>query len=277
MLDDNIRALVRGLDVLKHLNRVGSDSGQHIAACLNLPRPTAYRILGTLEACGLVARAEDENTFRVTREVKALSGGLTTEAWVLWIATPILYDLQRDLLWPTDLATFENGEMVIRETTHAVSPYSIETGMVGSRHSMLRSSFGRAYLAYCPQSERRAILRRLAGQPTPEGALARTPEYPDRLIHETQMQGFAARHREVHVKTSSIAVPIRFRDRVVACMNVVWIASAIEFSKASQQYYPRLAAAQERIERELVNQRPGRGERLCALNDGPSKGCRAAA
>lgn len=271
MLDDNIRALVRGLEVLKHLNRVRSDSGQCIAASLDLSRPTTYRILGTLEACGLVARNATDNTYSVTREVSALSRGLTIEAWVLWVATPILYDLQREVHWPTDLATYEGGEMVIRESTHAVSPYSIETGMIGSRHSMLHSSFGRAYLAFCPEAERRNIIGRLASGPTPEGVLASSPEHLERIIQETRAQGYAARRREVHVKTSSIAVPLRYRDRVVACMNVVWIASAIEFHKAASQFYPALAAAQEKIERELVSRRDGNSLSVSPLQGGPHR------
>ena len=144
MQEHNIRALVRGLDVLRHLNRTGGDTGHDVAASLALPRPTVYRILGTLEDCGMVARDPATSIYSVASGARDLSSGVTDEMSALWIATPILYELQQEVLWPTDLATYENGQMVIRETTHAVSPYSIDTGMLGSRHSLLNSSFGRA-------------------------------------------------------------------------------------------------------------------------------------
>lgn len=253
-MDENIRTLVRGLEVLKHLNRMGPGTGQSISAALSLSRPTTYRILGTFERCGLVSRDEG-GVYRLARGVKGLSRGFTNESWALWIATPILYELQEKILWPTDLAVLEDGEMVIRETTHGVSPYSIETGMVGSRHSLLRSSFGRAYLAFCPEQERQALLQRS------QRGLAQSPvsiiEQMDRTIRETRTCGYAIRQREVHLKTSSIAVPLRYGDRVLACLNVVWIASAIEFNRAVQQCYPALAHAQERIEREFMRQGSG--------------------
>jgi DNA-binding IclR family transcriptional regulator len=83
-------------------------------------------------------------------------------------------------------------------------------------------------------------------------------DYAARLIQRTRARGYADRQREIHAKTSSIAVPIRYCGRVVACMNVVWIASAMEFSQAEAKCYPALAAAQEKIERELINRRSAR-------------------
>lgn len=249
-MDENIRTLVRGLDVLRHLNRVGADTGQHIAACLGLSRPTIYRILGTLEKCGLVARNEADATYRVTKGVRGLSEGLTQEAWALWIATPFLYELQEDLLWPTDLTTIEDGQMIIRETTHGVSPYSIESGMVGSRHPLLSSSFGRAYLAFCPEHERHELLAPLRTAGADITARLACDQI-ERMVRETRACGFGSRQREVHVKTSSIAVPLRHEGRVIACMSVVWIASAMDFSAAVQKCHPALARAQAQIEREF--------------------------
>ena len=35
------------------------------------------------------------------------------------------------VMWPTDLATLEHDAMIIRESTHRFSPFSIDVGMIG--------------------------------------------------------------------------------------------------------------------------------------------------
>jgi IclR family transcriptional regulator, mhp operon transcriptional activator len=48
------RALTRGLAILRHVNAVGEARPGEIARALNLPRPTDYRLLETLEEAGYV-------------------------------------------------------------------------------------------------------------------------------------------------------------------------------------------------------------------------------
>ena len=52
-----VRSLQRGLDVLHHVNTAGGIRAGALARLLNLPRPTVYRLLQTLEELGYVERA----------------------------------------------------------------------------------------------------------------------------------------------------------------------------------------------------------------------------
>jgi IclR family mhp operon transcriptional activator len=249
---ENVRTISRGIDLLSFLNSVGSSTGSHIASRLGLSRPSTYRILETLEACGLVRHSAEDNKYSLDWPARTLSSGLTDRNRVLCIATPVLYELQERLLWPTDLATHENGEMVIHESTHPVSPYSIEPKMVGSRHPMFLGSLGRAYISFCPDDEREEILRHFLPRCTGGHEYFSSPAQIEWMISRTRIDGFGSRHRDVNVKTSSIAIPIKLGDRVLACMDVSWITSAMSFEKAVAQFCPPLQSACRTVEERLL-------------------------
>jgi len=243
-------ALSKGIDVLTYLNEARTDSAQNIATRLGMSRPTACRILATLEDCGIVARERHSNIFKIARGARSLNSGLTDENWALWIAGLVIYELQDEILWPTDLATHENGEMVIRESTHSLSPYSIESRMVGSRFPLLNGSLGRAYISFCPDAEREEILFYMQKSASAKGR-AFSVERVHRMIEHTRARGFGSRQPKKRIRSASIAVPVRFGGRVIACVDVIWIASAIEFESAVRMFLPPLIRAQKRIEHEL--------------------------
>ncbi|WP_322966336.1 IclR family transcriptional regulator domain-containing protein [Sphingomonas fuzhouensis] len=249
---DNVRTIARGIDLLAHLNVVGNASGSAIAAQLGLSRPSTYRLLETLATCGLVRFNRETNRYTLAWPVRTLSSGLNDRNRVMCVATPVLYELQAELIWPTDLAVHENGEMVIHESTHPVSPYSIESGMVGSRHPMLLGSLGRAYLAFCPESERDQILEHFLSRCSGGQSFFETPAQIEFMVNKTRKDGFGSRQRDVNQKTSSIALPIRLGGRVLACMDVSWISSALSFDKAVATFLPSLQAACRTVETRLL-------------------------
>ena len=72
---EGVRAFKRGLDVLQEVNRSGGIRAGDVARKLDLPRPTVYRLLETLEELGYVARSASDDRFRVTRRALSLGDG----------------------------------------------------------------------------------------------------------------------------------------------------------------------------------------------------------
>ena len=72
---DKVRALERGLAMLELVNDEGGVCPADAARRLQLPRPTAYRLLETLEDLGYVRRNPFDNRFLVTIEARRLSSG----------------------------------------------------------------------------------------------------------------------------------------------------------------------------------------------------------
>jgi IclR family mhp operon transcriptional activator len=234
---DGVRSIQRGLDVLREVNRSGGIRASELAQRLDLARPTVYRLLETLEELGYVARSASDDRFRVTRKASSLGDGYDPRIVISEAAAPAIHELSQRLVWPVDLSTYEDAAMVIQETTHARSPLSIDRGMIGSRLPMLRTSAGRAYLAFCPPVEREIILKQIARTGDPDDGPFLSPEYLARMFTETQRRGFASRtDGEYNSRTSSIAVAITRDDRVLGCISIIWIRSALDAQEAVSQF-----------------------------------------
>jgi IclR family transcriptional regulator, mhp operon transcriptional activator len=246
-----VRGLVRGLAVLRALNERNNATASQLARATGLPRPTVYRLIETLKAAGYVAPGATQDTFRLAVSVRALSDGFDDEAWVTAIAAPILKELGRRIVWPSDFATFDGDAMVIRETTHASSPLSINREKVGFRPPVLLSAVGLAYFAHLPEAEREAVQRALAAGDRADAKLARNRKAVDALVAEVRRRGYGFREGGISPKTGSIAVPVMWRGRPLAGINMHYILSAMTMAQVVERYLPAMREAAQRIERAL--------------------------
>ena len=71
------------------------------------------------------------------------------------------------------------------------------------------------------------------------------------LVAITRRRGYGERHGEIFPKTGAIAVPVKHGERVVCCLNISFIASALTPAEAAARYLDPLNAAARRIERQL--------------------------
>ena len=246
-----IRALQRGLEVLTELNRLERAAINTLAAAAGLPRTTTYRILETLRLAGYVDRDAHDDCYRPTIMVRALSDGFDDEALVAHIARPLLAVLGSQIVWPVAIATAAGSTMMIRETTQ--SPLALELFSAGVRVPMLGSAAGRAYLAFCPAQQRDALLESLARSSLPEDRLARNRIEVERLLNETRAQGFGIAHRARRVsEETSLAVPVRAQDRILATVTVRYAATALPLRAAVEQFLPKMREVAQKIEAQFI-------------------------
>lgn len=243
-----VRSLERGLALLVAMNRRKLPSVVELAHDTRLPRPTVYRLLDTLSRAGFVTRSSPADRFCLTPKVRVLSDGFLEDDWVAEIAAPLMAQFTRDMAWPVALMTFEQGRMLVRETTHEASVLSIDHGMVGRSLPMLRTAAGRCYLAFCPASERRAILDMLAHSKAPEDLGANERGRISAFLNAIRASGFAIQDREINPKATGMAVPVRAGARMLATLSLIWISSALTIAEAEQQFLPALRSVADRIE-----------------------------
>lgn len=249
---DGVRALQRGLDILRAVNASGGVRAGHLARSLDLPRPTVYRLLQTLEELGYIERGASNDLFRVTRKASSLGDGYDAAVLVASHVGPVLFDLGRRFVWPFDLSVYENAAMVIQETTHARSPLSIDRGMIGRRLPVLRTSSGRAYIAFCPAEERQVILRHIGRLDEPEDRPFLYDMALERVLRDTRERGFGVRDGgEFNPKTASLAVAIMRGDAVIGCISVIWIRTAMKLAEAVAQFVAPMHAAADAIVRQI--------------------------
>ncbi|STR33914.1 Mhp operon transcriptional activator [Klebsiella grimontii] len=158
-----VRGLSRGLLLLNLLNKFdGGATVGTLAEFSGLHRTTVRRLLETLQDEGYVRRSRSDDSFRLTIKVRQLSEGFRDEHWISALATPLLGELLREVLWPTDITTLDVDAMVVRETTHRFSRLSFHRAMVGRRLPLLLTASGLTWLAFAPEHERSPIVEMLA-------------------------------------------------------------------------------------------------------------------
>lgn len=247
-----IRSLQRGIAILQAVNRQNGAKPTEIADETGIPRPSVYRLLETLAELGLVSRDHFSNCWRPTLHVKSLSSGFRDEDWVCDIALPHMVELGRRVLWPLDLVTLRNYHMEVRESTHQISPYSVNHGMVGKQLPVLTTAAGRAWLAFAPEDQRVALLKLLAEVTDAEPPFLMADGSLDMIVKRTREMGVGFRMADFTPETGSISAPIWYEDRVFACITLIWSTSSLKFSRAVELYRKDLLETAALISRDLV-------------------------
>lgn len=249
-----VRAFARGLDLLVALNRHGGATALTLARETGIPRPTVYRLLETLERAGYVARSPSDERWVLRLKVRSLSDGFEDEEWISAIAAPALYRLTERIGWPSDLCTLEGTAMVIRETTHRVARFSLDRGMIGRALPVLQSSVGQAWLAFAPRAERETLLRLLAASDRPQDALARQPGLLARTVTDVRRRGYALRvgAGTPWPHTGSIALPVLHGERLLGCVNAIWMARAVSPEEGARLCLGPLRAVVAEIEQAMA-------------------------
>ncbi|PWC36010.1 DNA-binding transcriptional regulator [Azospirillum sp. TSO35-2] len=230
---DAVRALTRGLSILRHVNAVGEARPGGIARALGIPRPTVYRLLQTLEEQGYVVMSPTSNQVRVTRLAASLGDGYAVTSRICQVAGPLFGEYAPRIVWPLDISVYENAAMVIQETTHGRSPLSIDRGMTGCRLPMLRTSAGRCYLGHCDARERDLILDHIRRLDDPEDVPFLDSRTLGGLLRDVAARGLAVRDAgEFRPQTASIAVPVMVSGTIAASLSVIWIRSAMTLDQA---------------------------------------------
>lgn len=247
-----MRGVERALGVLRALNERNGSSVSDLAGMTGISRPALYRIVDALCLQGYVRRRAEGDRYELTALVRSLSNGYKDEDWLRQAAVPEIVALQQEVVWPTDLATFHDNAMYLRETTRGRSPMTIDGVAVGMRLPMLRSATGKAYLAFCAKEERQLILANLRASGNPDDAMANDASLMRSLLAVTTRRGYGERQDDLVPKTSSIAIPLHHAGRVLACLNITFITSALTPAEAAQRYLPAMQAAGRRIEEQAA-------------------------
>lgn len=244
----NVRALVRGLELLRLLNSAGNASIQQLSAASGIHRTTIYRLLNTMREAGYVSVNEADGTFRPTSLVRLLSGGFHDDTWIREAAYPALAALTRKILWPTNMLTPHGDIMVCSESTHHLSPFSVHRAIVGTRYPFPTTSFGKAYLAFCTEEERKALLDLLARSAEPANRVATDSRLIARIIRQTRKDGYGSAIDAIVKGISSIALPVRVADRTIGCVNIAFFTSALTPVEAAAKYLADLKICGSEVE-----------------------------
>lgn len=231
--DAVIEPIRRAFTVLEALNRRRSTTLAVLAAETGLPRPTLVRLLKTLMALGYASRVSREAGYRLTDHVLTLAGGVRFIDHLVDAAIPHMSRFTAEHGWPLYLATLSAGAMAIRHSTATESPMSFEGSGYNRKSPMLVGALGRAWLAFCSESERRTILRGIGARQGP--ALAET-------LAGIRCDGYAFTRPLRPTRIHGMAVPILGKDRVLGSLSMRFPRSAMSEEEVGERFGKRLAA-----------------------------------
>ncbi|HWL43584.1 MAG TPA: IclR family transcriptional regulator C-terminal domain-containing protein [Ilumatobacter sp.] len=249
--DDFVEALARGFDVIKTF---GPDTPAltvtDVAARTGLTRPSARRVLLTLEQLGYARNTDDG--YRLTVRTLEL-GTECISALDLWdLAHPHLVRLCALTNESTSIAQLEGSDIVY--VARVPVPKIIALAVrVGTRLPAPATSMGRVLLA---ELEPDALAAALA-IPSRSRVIPRmivSPHDLDESLMSIRERGWSVSDQLLSVGVRSIAAPVRGADgRALAAVNVTVHASQTSLETLLKEHLPHLLDTAQAITEDWSN------------------------
>lgn len=241
-----IEAVRRSFAVLEALGRRRNSTVAELTRETGLPRPTLIRLLHTLIALGYAQRISRQLGYRPADRVLNLAGAIRFVDHLVDAAIPHMTRFTREHGWPLYLATLSHGSITVRYSTAPESPMAFEGAGLNVPRPLLISALGRALIAFCPEEERRAILREAISlssrqQSALEAELARI-----------RRAGYAFTASPRRPRIHGIAVPIRRGRRVLGSLSMRFPRSSMTEEEVASRYGRRLQALARAIARDTA-------------------------
>ncbi|TFV47477.1 IclR family transcriptional regulator C-terminal domain-containing protein [Blastococcus sp. TF02A_35] len=235
---DFVEALARGLDVLACFDAGRrSMSLSDVATAASLARPTARRLLLTLEELGYVRSSE--GAFSLTPKVLELGMAYVSSLGLWDIARPHMEALVGRTGESSSMAQLDGSDIVYVARVAVPKLIALRVD-IGTRFPAVQTSQGKVLLAALSPDDLAGTLAEpsRSGLPTP---LRRSPAQLQDELTEVRARGWALADEELAPGVRSVAVPVRDGAGVVrAAMNVTVHAAETSTELLLTEHLPQL-------------------------------------
>ena len=238
---DFVESLARGLEVLRCFDASHrARSLAEVAAATGLARPTARRLLLTLEELGYVRSVE--GTFSLTPKVITLGTAYVASLGLWDVARPHLEALVRQTGESSSMAQLDGSDIIYVARVSVPKIIALRVD-IGTLFPAPQTSQGKVLLAALSPDELDAVLRIPSRSGLPPH-IGRTREQLDAELTQVRARGWALADEELAPGVRSIAVPVRDgAGGVRAAMNVSVHAAETTVDTLLDQHLPRLLRA----------------------------------
>jgi len=204
-----IQVLERAMRLLSSFDHDHPEMGvTDLARELDLPKPTVYRILSTLESGGFVQQ-NTNGKYHLGFRLAELGLLALDEISLRREALPYLRQLIEECQETVDLAVYEGGEIVYLEVMESPQPVKI-AARAGRRLPAHCTASGKAYLAYASDE--------VVAEALSHGMECYTPstiDDPETFLEELRLvreRGYSVSEEEYEVGIKAVAAPVMGRD-----------------------------------------------------------------
>ncbi|MFJ6661882.1 IclR family transcriptional regulator [Streptomyces sp. NPDC091377] len=205
-----MQSVDRAISVLEILAQRGEAGVSEVAGEIEVHKSTAFRLLGALEARGLVEQAGERGKYRLGFGIVRLAGAVTRRIDITQQGRPVCERLAEEL--------GETVNIAVMQEQYAINLYQVRGpgaitahNWVGQLTPLHATSSGKILLAYLPSKERAALLSSAGMKKvTPRTITARTKL--EKNLAEARERGYAFTLEELEVGLHAMAAPVRNRD-----------------------------------------------------------------
>lgn len=212
-----VQSVSRALSILEDLAYTGEAGVTELAERLKVHKSTAFRLVGTLEAHGLVEQTEDRGKYRLSVGLLRLAGATTARLDVVHAGRAICRRLAEHTGETVNLAVLSESDALYLEQVAGSSTLQ-PRNWVGQHVPLHATSTGKVLLSELPSEDVNRLLRGL--EPYTPHTIT-DPTGLRRELHQVRRRGYATVVDELEVGISAAAAPVRdaYGD-VVASLSI---------------------------------------------------------
>lgn len=212
-----VQSVDRALSILEELARVGESGVTVLAAELGVHKSTAFRLVATLEAHGLVEQTEDRGKYRLGVGLVRLAAATTSRLDVVQEARPICRRLAAVTGETVNVAVLSEGSVLYLDQvvgTSTLQPHQ----WVGQRAPLHATSTGKVLLSGLTDDQFAETLGTLTG--FTESTITRRAALRQE-VDEVRQRGYATAIDELEVGLTATGAPVRnAHGNVIASISV---------------------------------------------------------
>jgi DNA-binding IclR family transcriptional regulator len=213
-----VQSVDRAISVLEILAQRGEAGVSEVAAEIEVHKSTAFRLLGALEARGLVEQAGERGKYRLGFGIVRLAGAVTGRIDITQQGRPVCERLAEEI--------GETVNIAVMQEQYAINLYQVRGpgavtahNWVGQLTPLHATSSGKILLAHLPAKERAALLTNAGMKKvTPHTITAKTKL--EKNLVAARERGYAFTLEELEIGLHAMAAPVRNRDgEVIAALS----------------------------------------------------------
>lgn len=192
--------------------------------CLNVPRSTAYRLLRSLEACGMLVYDDEQRAYRLSLALARLGQVALATVDLRAVARPYLRSLAQDTGESAFLLVLQDSSAVIIDAQESGHPLKLSLPL-GTPSPLHAGASNRVMLAHLPPDQIRAYLSRPLARITPNTNTDAADLAAD--LEAIRSRGYVYTVGELTPDVAGLAVPLFGADSVLGSLAVAGPASRL--------------------------------------------------